>query len=164
MYCEALDDITDLDVLRQMVLQRDAVIAKRDHEILFKTAKIDHLTQVIAKLQRLEFAARSERFDPAQRALFDAALQADLAAAETELQALTAPSALTPAQHERAQPKRRALPAELPRVEERIEPESCVCGMCAWNLIQAGTAFWFKSVRQSDSSRYGYPQGFGWGY
>jgi hypothetical protein len=44
MHCEALDRITDLDVLRQMVLQRDAVIAKRDHEIHFKTVKIDHLT------------------------------------------------------------------------------------------------------------------------
>ncbi len=134
MYCEALDDITDLDVLRQMVLQRDSVIAKRDHEIHFKTAKIEHLTQVIKNLQRLEFAARSERFDPAQRALFEAALQADLAAAETELQSLRTPQVPTPAQHERAQPKRRPLPAELPRVEERIEPESCVCGTCGSDL------------------------------
>jgi transposase len=134
MHCEALDHITDLDVLRRMVLQRDADIAKRDHEIHFKTAKIDHLMQVIAKLQRLQFAARSERFDPAQQALFDAALQADLRAAEAELQALTATSAQTPAQHERAQPKRRPLPAELPRVEERIEPDSCVCGTCGSDL------------------------------
>ncbi len=134
MHCEAIDRITDLDVLRQMVLQRDAVIAKRDHEILFKTAKIDHLTQVIKNLQRLEFAARSERFDPAQRALFDAALQADLSAAEAELQALTPPATSTPAQSERTQPKRRPLPAELPRVEERIEPESCVCGQCGGDL------------------------------
>ncbi len=114
----ALEQITDIDVLRRMVAhnieviavqdaaiserdrqlatlstshaqalsERDTEIAKRDHEIHFKTAKIEHLTQVIKNLQRLEFAARSERFDPAQRALFDAALQADLAAAETELQ------------------------------------------------------------------------------
>lgn len=159
MHCEAIDRITDLDVLRRMVLQRDAAlldkaaeladieikqrhalaqrdaaIAKRDHEIHFKTAKIDHLTQVIKNLQRLAFAARSERFDPAQRALFDSALQADLAAAETELQALTPTPARTPEQHERAQPKRRPLPPELPRVEERIEPESCVCGTCGSDL------------------------------
>jgi transposase len=89
---------------------------------------------VIAKLQRLEFAARSERFDPAQRALFDAALQADLAAAETEFLALRTPEAQTPVLSDRAQPKRRPLPPELPRVEERVEPDSCVCGACGGGL------------------------------
>ena len=158
----ALEKITDIDVLRQMVaqnievmaqldqqvvshatalrerdariIQRDTLIAKRDHEIHFKTAKIDHLMQVIAKLQHLSFGARSERFDPAQQALFDATLQADLVAAQTELLSLSAApiSNATPA--EQAQPKRRPLPAELPRVEERIEPESCVCGACGGDL------------------------------
>ncbi|MDZ4811927.1 MAG: IS66 family transposase [Pseudomonadota bacterium] len=116
------------------IIQRETLIARRDAELIYKTAKIDHLTQVIAKLQHLSFGARSERFDPAQQALFDAALQADLVAAQTELLSLSAAQASSDASPDRAQPKRRPLPAELLRVEERIEPESCVCGSCGGDL------------------------------
>ncbi|MGJ5844042.1 transposase domain-containing protein [Pseudomonas aeruginosa] len=42
----------------------------------------------IAQLRRLKFGKKSEQLDAEQRALFDEALDADLAAAEAQLQEL----------------------------------------------------------------------------
>ena len=163
MHSASLDAITDIEILRAVIrdqreaiagrdaeitkrdavlaeldaeiTRRDAVIAKhetvlgkRDREIRFKDAKIEQLAQAIAKFQRLQFAARSEKFDPTQQALFDAAFGADIGAFQAEL------DALRPTPRERAQPKRQPLPAELPRVEERIEPASCTCAACGGEL------------------------------
>ncbi len=124
----ALDDITDIATLRELMRIE---IAKRDREITFKSAKIDQLTHTIAVLQRLQFAARAEKFDPTQQALFDTAIGADLAAVESELEQIAPP-------RERAQPKRQPLPESLPRVEERIEPISCTCSACGGELHQIG--------------------------
>ncbi len=124
----ALDDITDIATLRELMRIE---IAKRDRDITFKSAKIDQLTHTIAVLQRLQFAARAEKFDPTQQALFDTAIGADLAAVESELEQIAPP-------RERAQPKRQPLPESLPRVEERIEPISCTCSACGGELHQIG--------------------------
>jgi transposase len=111
-------------------LHADA-LRERDRELSFKSARIEQLTQLLSLLRRQQFGARSERFDPAQQALFDAALNEDVAAVSSELEALTAPAVeSTKTTREQRQPKRAALPAELPRVEERIEPSACHCGQC----------------------------------
>lgn len=164
MHREALDHITDLDVLRRMVLQRetllleklteiadreaqlverqalvveqrrviaerDDAIAQRDHEIHFKSAKIEQLTLALAVLRRLQFAARSEHLDPAQQVLFDTAIAEDIASVQTEIEKIAPPE-----KREHSVPKRQVLPAQLPRVEERIEAESCTCGQCGGAL------------------------------
>ena len=107
--------------LRAVVEQSHRTIAQRD-------VRIEQLTHVIKVLKQLKFGPQSEKFDPAQRALFDAAIDADIAAAVTEIEKIATPP------RERAQPKRQPLPAELPRVEERIEPTSCACGQCGAEL------------------------------
>jgi transposase len=111
------------------------LLAERDRTIVYKSAKIDALTLEIARLKRVQFAARSERMDPEQRALFEEALAADLAVVEAELEALREPA---PARSPRRVPKRRPLPPELPRVETRHEPESCTCGACGAALVAIG--------------------------
>ncbi|CAM5377288.1 IS66 family transposase [Rhodanobacter lindaniclasticus] len=138
-----LNDITDLDTLRSMVREqwatisrRDDAIAQRDHEIAFKDAKIDKLTHEIARLRRVQFAAKSERMDPAQRELFDEAMAADIAALEAELEALRGP-APPPARAPR-KPARRTLPPELPRIEMIHEPASCDCATCGQALVKTG--------------------------
>ena len=165
-----LATITDADVLRGIVLEqlaaiaereaqinvRDAriaerdqsiaqfttEIARRDHTIAWKSAEIERLTAEIARLRRVQFAARSEKMDPDQRALFDETMAADLAAVETQLEALQAPDpeapAATPAQAQRPAPRRAPLPAELPRVETRHEPASCTCAQCGTALVLIG--------------------------
>ena len=139
--------ITDADVLREIVAQaldqiaeRDqsiahftTEIARRDHTIAYKSAEIARLTAEIARLRRVQFAARSEKMDPDQRALFEEAMAADLAAVEVQLQALQSPTAPRP-----RPPKRAPLPAELPRVETRHEPASCTCAQCGGALVAIG--------------------------
>jgi outer membrane protein TolC len=68
----------------------------------------------IAQLRRLKFGKKSEQLDAEQRALFDEALDADLAAAEAQLQELLGKK--KPPAKPGAMPKRTALPADLPRV------------------------------------------------
>ena len=148
-----LSSITDVQQLREMVIgqmavlaerdahlaQRDALIASRDRTIAWKAAKIEKLTREILRLRRVQFAARSEQMDPKQRALFDEAMVADIAALEDELAEAQHGDGQTRAvRPARALPKRRALPPELPRIETRHEPESCACGTCGAALVPIG--------------------------
>lgn len=120
------------------IAERDAVIdhhlatlAQRDQAILCKDAKIAQLTCEIARLRRLQFSAKSERMDPAQRELFDEAMAADIAALESGT-GCTA--------HADDNPGR--LPwrsrADLPRIETIHEPAACDCATCGAALVKIG--------------------------
>lgn len=68
--------ITDVDVLRGIVAEKLSELAERDAKIavdaraiVYKDAKIVSLTAEVARLRRVQFAARSEKMDPDQRAL-----------------------------------------------------------------------------------------------
>lgn len=148
MDAASLNAITDIDVLRALVLekveaiaardayieQRDTLIAERDRTITYKDARIHQLTHEIARLRRLQYAAKTERMDPAQRELFDEAMAADIAALEAQLDELRS----EPAPKERRTPQRRTLPADLPRIETIHEPDSCDCATCGKALIKIG--------------------------
>ena len=109
-------------------------ITSKDREILYRGTKIDQLTHEIAVLKRWKFGRSREQLDAAQASLLDETIDADIAAIEQELQDLV-PAAKTDPE-DRKQPKRAALPAELPRVDMRHEPDSttCPCG-CQLNRI-----------------------------
>ena len=139
----AINEITDVQTLRAMVVEKlqmiaahEQTIAQRDHTIAFKDAKISKLTHEIARLRRVQFAAKSERMDPAQRELFDEAMAADIAALEAELATLKTPPA-KPSTERRPAP-RRPLPAGLPRIETIHEPASCDCATCGAALVKIG--------------------------
>ena len=57
-------------------------------EIGRRDVKLEKLSFEIAQFRRLEFGKKSEQLDAEQRALFDEALDADIAAADTRLQEL----------------------------------------------------------------------------
>ncbi len=142
----ALNTMTDTDALRALVreqmakvAQRDVIIARRDHEIAYKTAKIDKLTHELARLRRVQFSARSERMDPEQRELFDEAMAADIAAVEAELDALQDSATVLSAKPPRNKPVRRPLPPELPRETTVHTLEQCDCATCGTALKQIGT-------------------------
>jgi transposase len=99
-----------------------------------KQLKIDQLTHEMAVLKRWKFGGKSEQLQGEQKTLFDETLDADLAAIELELDALRGKPA---AQEQKDQPKRTALPANLPRREIRHEPESTTCG-CGCELKRIG--------------------------
>jgi len=107
---------------------KDRSIETLTREVTFKTAKVDQLTHELAQYKRLRFGKSSEKLDAAQASLLDETLDADLAAIEEELKQLRPP----PKTEDKQQPRRTALPADLPRVDIHHEPESttCACG-CA---------------------------------
>jgi transposase len=96
--------------------------------VTFKQATIDKLTHENAYLKRLKFAAQSERFSAEQRSLLEETLDEDLQAVNDEIEQLNSCDA--PAPRVKEQPKRQPLPANLPRIEIRHEPDSttCACG------------------------------------
>jgi transposase len=95
--------------------------------VSFKQSTIDKLTHENALLKRLKFAAQSERFSAEQRSLLEETLDEDTQAVHddmAELNAETIPARV------KDQPKRQPLPANLPRIEIRHEPDvtTCRCG------------------------------------
>jgi transposase len=104
-------------------------------EIVWRDAKIDKLTFEIAQLKRLQYGAKSEQMTAEQRALFDEAVEGDIAAIEQQIAAL---KATLPRGDDagKQQPKRAALPAGLPRVLRQHEPENTTCGCgCAMKRV-----------------------------
>lgn len=94
----------------------------------------DKLTHELALLRRHRFGKRSEGMSKHQLALLDALVDEDIAAIETELEALS-PKAVE--QRERKQAKRQPLPKDLPRTEIHHEPDSTTCG-CGCALTRIG--------------------------
>jgi hypothetical protein len=109
--------------LREYVAQLLGTVQRTAAEIKHKSALIDKLTYENAMLRRLKFAAKSEALHAEQRDLLNEALDADLEAVSIEIEQLMPPERRTAT----AQPKRLALPAQLPREEFRHEPEVTEC-------------------------------------
>jgi transposase/uncharacterized small protein (DUF1192 family) len=153
MDCAKTTADMDVQTLRALVAEQMQVIAQHQHTITQhertitrhertiteREARISVLTAEIARLRRAQFAARSEKMDPAQRALFEETMAADIAAVEAELDALQSPPvAPEAASRPRQAPKRRPLPEDLERIETRHEPASCRCGQCGGDLVAIG--------------------------
>jgi transposase len=124
-----LPDIEQLSAeqLRQLATGLYASLEQKDRELQYNRTLNEKLTQELALLKRHRFARRSEQLDVAQGHLLDELIDADIAAIETELaQAQPEPPASKPKQ----QPKRTALPPQLPRTLIHHEPDNtrCTCG------------------------------------
>ena len=130
------EDITQIAAHAAKIAQHEAQALAHQRAIVYKNSRIEQLTLQIARLRQVQFDARSERMDPEQRALFDESVAADIAAVETELEGLQSEDEKTPTKPPRKKSKRRPLPPELPRIENRHEPESCTCGECGASLVQ----------------------------
>ena len=123
----------DAQQLREFAVHLIETLASKDSELRYKQLKIDQLTHEMALLRRWKFAARSEQMHGAQGSLLEEAIDADLEAIGAELAALRSPEQRRPPKD---QPKRTPLPAHLPRVEVRHEPERTVCSCgCAMKRI-----------------------------
>jgi transposase len=123
----------DAQQLREFAAGLIETLANKDRELRHRELKIEQLTHEMALLKRWKFAARSEQLHGAQRTLFEETIAADLEAIAMELAGLNSVEQ-RPAPKD--QPKRSRLPAHLPRVEVRHEPEQtvCACG-CALKRI-----------------------------
>ncbi len=123
----AMSLMSQIEDHRQVIAASRVEIDQHKKELLYRQTKIDQLTHEIAVTKRWKFGQHSERLDPAQASLLEETLDADIAAMELEIEALGTPE---PIERVRQQPKRTALPASLPRIEFRHEPDStrCRCG------------------------------------
>jgi len=131
-------DTLDPQQMRQALLTlmaevaaKDELLGRREREVAFKQALVDKLTHELAVLKRLKFAATSEKFcaglSAEQTSLLEETLDTDIAEASAEIERAGGD---TKGKKDKAQPKRQALPAHLPRREVHHEPENtaCECG------------------------------------
>ena len=101
--------------------------------------KIQALTLELAHHKRIRFGQKSESLAAAgQRDLFDETAASDQAAVEEELDRLAKKINPAAPRKPRVRAGRQPLPAHLPRVEHRHEPESCACGQCGSELVKIG--------------------------
>lgn len=123
----------DAETLRSLALRLIIDNASIRQDNTLKQLKIDRLTHEMATLKRWKFTGRSEQLNPGQRHLFEETIEADLEAIGLELESLKNDEARTPPKQ---QPRRKPLPADLPRTEIHHEPESTVCSCgCALKRI-----------------------------
>ena len=110
--------------------------------IKWRDAKIESITFQLAKLKAWKFGARTEAMNAEQRALFEETWAADQASLEAQLAALQPATvgSTAPDKQARRQPKREALPAHLPRVDQRVEPEdtNCPTPECGQPMVRVG--------------------------
>lgn len=124
----------DAQQLRDFAAELIDQVARQDGELRRRELKIAQLTHEMAVMRRWKFAARSEQLHGEQRHLFEEAIDADLEAIGRELTALAPGAAKESATQA---PRRASLPAHLPRIDIRHEPEHTVCG-CGCQMKRIG--------------------------
>ncbi len=115
------------------IAELEAALAAAHADISARDILIDTLRVQIARLKRMQFGKSSEKLDTQ-------IAQLELALEELEGEAIVAAARRAdPAEVDRPSPVR-ALPAHLPREEQRIEPEqgSCTCPDCGGALRPLG--------------------------
>jgi transposase len=123
----------DAQQLREFAADLIERVSRQDQELRCRQLKIEQLTHEMAVLKRWRFAARSEQLHGAQGSLLEESIAADLEALGEELAAL---HTVEPTRPPKEKPRRTPLPAHLPRVEVRHEPEQTVCSCgCAMRRI-----------------------------
>ncbi len=122
--------------------EQDKRIDSQAQAIKWRDAKIESITFQLARLKAWKFGAKTEAMNAEQRGFFEETLAADQASLEAQLAALqaTTPGAGAAQKQPRRQPKREALPAHLPRVDQRIEPEDTHCPTpeCGQAMVRVG--------------------------
>ena len=127
---------TQVAAMLQALLEQTA----RDAKIIqAKDIKIGALTFELAYYKRIRFSTKSEALAPLQRDVFEETWNTDMSAIEAEVEQLQDDSVCgTVTRPKRSRAGRQPLPAHLPRIEHRHEPESCTCGQCGQDLIKIG--------------------------
>ena len=128
------------EVLQALLEQvkKDAVLLQSNQaEIQRKDDKIQALTYELAYLRRIRYGVKSETFSQLQADLFAETWNEDVAAVEAELEQLADNQPVVTAEKsKRPRAGRQPLPAHLPRIDFRHEPDSCQCGQCGRDLIK----------------------------
>ena len=101
--------------------------------------KIAALTLELAHNKRIHFGSKSEAFTSEQRELFQETGATDIAAMEAELEVVAKDiGSKVPVSAKFRPTGRQVLPAHLPRIEHRHEPDTCTCDACGAELVKIG--------------------------
>jgi transposase len=111
---------------------------KYETDIQAKDLKIQALILELAHLRRLRYGVKTEALSSLQRDLFEETCTEDLAAVEAEVEQIDEQVGSTITKPKRPRAGRQPLPAHLPRIEHRHEPESCQCDQCGKDLVKIG--------------------------
>ena len=118
---------------------QEAQLQAKDAELRAKDLKIQALTLELAHLRRIRYGVKNEALSALQQDLFGETRDTDRAAIEAEFAQLAPVQPGTIAvKPQRPRAGRQPLPAHLPRIEHRHEPESCICGRCGLDLVKIG--------------------------
>jgi transposase len=109
---------------------------RKDVALAAKDVKITALTLELAYYRRIRFGKKSEAFSGEQRELFEETIATDLAAIAAEL--MPPATGADTDKRLRSRAGRQPLPADLPRIEHRHEPDSCQCAACGKDLVKIG--------------------------
>jgi len=131
----ASEQLPDLDTLDVQSLK--ALVLAKQAELDSRATEIESLKLLIAKLKRMHFGPRSEKYDRdlQQLELRLEDLEANQATAEASF---AVPATAATNQQAPRKPARRPLPAELPRETETIVPAQEACPDCGGTLRRLG--------------------------
>lgn len=132
-----------IDLQSKHIGQQSKHIAEQAKLIKERDIKIEKITFELADLKRARYGAKTERMNAEQRQMFEEALDADQAALEAQLEELTGKvdkSTDEQTNKERRQPKRKALPEDLPRTVHHHEPADTTCPTveCGQQMVRVG--------------------------
>lgn len=127
-------------LVEKLLAESRVQVERQATELHAAKTKIDALVLELAHLRRMRFGVRSETLGAEVRDLFQETLESDIAAAKRELEESQgeAGEQAKPPRTPRERAGRQPLPAHLPRIEHRHEPESCTCGQCGKDLVLIG--------------------------
>jgi len=124
----------DADALKSILLATHEELVSVQEQLLSHQHEIQHLTLLIAKLQRMQFGRKSEKVE---RQIEQLELKLEELEANRSEQAppLEQPS---PTPRTASKPARRPLPPHLPREFKTHEPEQPCCPECGGTLSKLG--------------------------
>ena len=139
MNISLLSTTTDIEQLRAMALaivrkvvdENHKLQLQKDAELTAKEQRIHLLEEVLMLARQQCFGCKTEMLSGLQRQPFEEDTEADIATAETQLNALLQQNIKEDAEKSSAsRPVRKALPSQLPRIKKTIPPASDICADC----------------------------------
>jgi transposase len=135
-------DTLDHEALKALVVQTHSQLQAKDEQLQLRTAEIQHLKLLIAKLQRMQFGRKSEKLsrqiEQLELRLEELQTQGGETAAQDQPPTPEPAPSASPSAAPKSKPARRPLPEHLPRKTKRHEPKTQACPDCGGGLQKAG--------------------------
>ncbi len=120
----------------EQILSRDEQLLRKEEQLASRDEEIDRLKLLIAKLRRMKFGSKSEKWD---RQIEQLELRLDELETSRAQQQAASPTPMTESDVNRvAKHARKPLPAHLPRETHKVLPKQETCPGCSGELKPFG--------------------------